>query len=1139
MSRNSCSDPWSTAAERLCKLEAGDCACDACASAPQLRRRSGVPVSGDASIENRNVSLGASPPNASVRHRSSTAASSVALLVHSDAVPRPKATIECALASEGQLEGRSLGGPSARPPESSGCLFRAVNEAHKATSCCSSAEERSWNAMSHRQCSTPAAPLTRMPVVAPPQAAAPAFVAVARSHCVSGVETVVHDAGEPARTDLREPCMPSPASPSPAIVAPLRLADLPSPTSLSAAADSSVSSSPAFAIPLQHPCGSVGADPRETLSSSSFLSPSRTRQVSPATPMRGHREAHLSEAVQSTSASPWKGAHTFDTPSEPITSASTVAAEQNARQAREGETRKAMFASGDAGGERDECFPAAESSTPLPTQVLQDRADGDCIVTSTVADVSAASLTPREEQRGSLADAQQPTSLAVSSPPPSSIVNNSCGIARILQLQSQEVWREGLRAALQQDAEVWVRQVCEEQRLLQAQLRVTQARAAALAKDLEDLRCRGSPSSPLRHQSQPIDSADMECSRVVQRCRGELVDEERAYSGERSSATRTSHLSESDRMKSAVPESNGKGVFASSAADGAADAALDAAYAHELESYVHLLEQHTRALHAEKQQLQLRLDRRTSQLSAFQKRYQQNYARLLEEQSALEHDYHKAAEDVEEVVGMLVVARAAERAAMRRAEELEFALEESALHAEALAAALHSHSKESSGCRIGESAGTVNRTSQPIQVGSHDNESLRCTSGCASGPPSSSAFVSFTERNDTERSIMTADALAAAEAAPSSVLKLCCRGTTSFTYPSLSPGASSLTAESPACTRLQAQATASKRECDCGVQHQRGRTPSSPSPVRPFAAPPPLRIVAGVESNSAAASCSQQGRVGVRLASREAEVLSRPPLDSWQAATTPPTLTPLLMSDAIARVATPTTDSHSFVPVQGLDCGPNNGGVSAFTPFTVPLASLEKEGLRSASVHLPTCTVTSSTTEVAPHLSTFKALLTPRGLESQRQVRALCGGAAEESACDAAEGHQLLRFHCTVLELELQAKEAAYKAEKEEWEAALHHAEGVAGAMGEVEARVRQSAAALEKTKGLLREMSRLWTNAVALNEDDVSSDDDSGKSGVDAAGLVVMDEEQYFLLRCSRAGMPLHGGYSSSRACPDGAGEL
>ncbi|KAG5501725.1 hypothetical protein JIQ42_05577 [Leishmania sp. Namibia] len=1138
MSHNNCSDPCSTEAERLRKLEAGDCACGACASAPQLRRRSRVPVNGDTSIENRNVSLGASLPDASVRHRSSTAASSVTLLVHSDAVPRPKATIERALASEGQLEGRSLGGPSARPPESSGCLFRAVNEAHKATSCCTSAEELSWNAMSHRQCSTSAALLTRMQVVAPPQAAAAAFVAVARSHCVSGVETVVHDAGEPARTDLREPCMPSPTSPSPAIVAPLRLADLPSQPSLSAAADSSVSSSPAFAIPLQHPCGSVGADPRETLSSSSFLSPSRTRQVSPATPMRGHRGAHLAEAVQSTSASPWKGAGTFDTPSEPITSASTVAAEQNARQAREGEKRKAMFASGDAGGERDECFPAAKSSTPIPTQVLQDRADGDCIVTSTVADVSAASLTPRDEQRGSLADAQQSTTLALSSPPPSSIVHNSCGIARILQLQSQEVWREGLRAALQQDAEVWVRQVCEEQRLLQAQLRVTQARAAALAKDLQDLRCRGSPSSPLRHQSQPIDSADMECSRVVERCRGERVAEERAYSDERSSATRTSHLS--DLMKSAVPESNGRGVFAISAAGGTTDAALGTAYTHELESYVHLLEQHTRALHAEKQQLQLRLDRRTSQLATFQQRYQQNYARLLEEQSALEHDYRKAAEDVEEVVGMLVVARAAERAAMRRAEELEFALEESALHAEALAAALHSQAKEGNGCRIRESAGTVNRTSQPIQVGSHDNESLRCTSGCASGPPSSSAFVSFTERNDTERCIMTADALAAAEAAPSSVLTRCCMGATSFTYPSLSLGASSLIAESPACTRLQAQTTASKHECDCGVQHQRGRTPSSPSPVRPFAAPSPVRTAAEVESNSAAASWSQQGRVGVRLASREAEVLSRPPLDSWQAATTSPTLTPLLVADAIASVATPTTDSHSFVPVQGLGCGPNNGGVSAFTPFTVPLASLEKEGLRSSSVHLPTCTVNTSTTEVAPHLSTFKALLTPRGLESQQQVRALCGGAAEESACDAADEHQLLRFHCTVLELELQAKEAAYKAEKEAWEAALHHAEGVAGAMGEVEARVRQSAAALEKTKGLLREMSRLWSNVVALNEDDVSSDDDdSGKSGVGAAGLVVMDEEQSFLLRYSRAGMPLHRGCSSSRACPDEAGEL
>ncbi|AYU78830.1 hypothetical protein LdCL_220018700 [Leishmania donovani] len=1133
MSHGSCGHKRSAEMVPTRELNASGRIRRACPSAPQLRRWGQTPFSVDTSIANQSISLRASASDASARRPSSPNTTSVSPLARGDVMRRPRAAVVRAPGSEGRLEGRSLTNPSALQPESFGPTPQTVDDAHMVNNKGGSTEELSCDAVAHGQHSASASPVVQMPAAAPPRAATVPVKAEARTYHVNETEAVGRGDDESTRTHLREPWMPSSTLRSPAAAVPLQPVAPPPPTPLPIASRSSAPSPSAVVLLPQHPREGSNAASREPPSSSS-PSPSRLRHLPQATPVRGHSGSQVAEAVQDTSncSPPIVLCASSGTPSVLITSVSTVAAEEGGRRTWEGGTRRAASTSGDVVGERDDDLPTAQSNAPLPARELLECANGGHLVTSTVADVSAVSPTTRDERRRRLADAQQLRASAFSSSlPPSSIVSSSCGMARILQLQAQEGWKDGLRAALQQDAEVWVRQVCEEQRLLQAQLSVTQARAAALAKDLQELRDRGlSSASALRHQSQPADTAGVAVSGAAEKSCREHTAAERPCNDDISGKSRLFHLAELSPERPAAPDGDDRGAHTSSAADGDTAAAFGTAYTHELEAYVHLLEQHTHALHSEKYQLQLRLDRRISQLASSQQRYLQRYARLLQEKSVLERDYRKATEDVEQLVGMLVVARAAERAAMRRAEEFESALEESELRAEALAAALHPQAKENCGGYIEGGTGSVNPISDPIAVGSNGSESLRCPSGHASALPPSSAFASFTEHNETGRSIMVIDALAAASGRPSverpRVLAWRSMSASSSMYPPLSPGASSLTAESTSWTPVRAPTTAVGCECGREAEPPWGRSAYSFSAVPLSAEPSPMRTAADVERNGAVGGCSPEVCVAARLALREAGIPSLPQRALSQAATAPPTLTPLPIPDAMANAGTATVASRGPASSQRLSREDSSDGVSAFTALTVAPASVEHAGARNTSISASTSLMSANTFVCTPLISTITTTLTPRTLARQRrhvqnQIRELRGGAAEGGDHSTADEHQLLQFRCTLLELELQAKETAHKAEKEAWEAAVHHAEGIAGAMGEVEARVRQAVAASEKAGHLLHEMSRLWSHSLALDEDDIS--DDGGEAAASATRLPVMDEEQTFYPQRSRDETPLY----------------
>ncbi|CAJ1025404.1 hypothetical protein, conserved [Leishmania shawi] len=1139
MSHESCGHARSVETDRMRELKACDRTRRACPSAPPLRLWGKVPVSVGTSIENYCTSLPLSVSDASARRPSSPTTTSVPPFVCGDAMLHPRADAVRAPASEGQLEGRGITDSFTFQPES----FESASpvgedEVHAVTDKGTSMEELSWNAVAHRRYSTSASFAVQTPTAAPLCTATVAVPAGVRTHHASAVEEARRGDSEPTRTHLHGPWMTPSTFPSPAVAEPLQLVVPPPPTPLSAVSHSTVPSSLALAIPPQHTREEGDAHLRgEPLpsSSSSSPSPSHPRQVYQATPVRGHSRTQRVEDVQGTNASSPIAVCVSGTPPVPLTSAFAIAAEQNDRRTCEDEAREMTSTSGEVVGERGDCCPAAKSRTPRPARVLQDGANNGHLVTSAVADVSAESSTTPDGRRGRLADTLQPEASAYSfSPPPSSIVRSSCGIVRILQLQDQEGWQDRLRVALQQDAEVWVRQVCEEQRLLQAQLSVAQARAAALAKSLQVLYDRGWSSAPsLRPPSQPMDSAGVPISGASEkRCEERITAERPCIDGINCKA-RAPHLAEYSLKKSAVREDSSEGVYTSSAADDATAAAFGTAYTHKLEAYIRLLEQHTHTLHSDKHQLQLRLDRQTSQLAMLQQYYQQHYARLLQEQSALERDSRKATEDVEELVGMLVVTRAAERAAMRRAEEFELALEKSELRAETLAAALHPQVKGNHRCDTEGSIGTITPISETIVVGPHRCESLHCTSGYASGPLPSSAFASFVEHDDTERSIMEMDALTAAEAASRTasverrrVLAGRSTSASSSMCPPLPPGASSLTVESPGWTPMQALTTSIGPECSCDVEHTWGRTGSSLSAVQLSVTPSAMRIAAEVESNDAGDVCSPEVCVAAKLVSRDEGIVSQPPCAPWQAVTAPPTLAPLPNADAIAIVSTAAMASHGSASSRKLSCEVNSDGAFASTALTAAPVPAEREEARNASVSVTMSPTSSSTSVFTPPTPTATTLLTPRSLARRRrhvqhQIKALRDDTEEGNASDAADEYQLLRLRCTLLELELQAKEAAHRAEKEAWETAVHHAEDIRGAMGEVEARVSQAAAASERAKELLREMSQLWSNSLALDEDDVIDDDSEGAAG--ATGLLMMDKGQAFSPHRSHNWTPLH----------------
>ncbi|GET88601.1 hypothetical protein, conserved [Leishmania tarentolae] len=1107
--------------ERVHELNASGRTRRACPSASKLRRWGQAPFCVGTSIDDQNVSLLASASDACVRRSSFPTTTSMPLIIRGDAVRRPRASILRDPASEEQRYDRRLTCSSTLQRESLEPTAHTVDDSLMGANNDVSTGGLSCDAVAHEQYSASASPILQMPVATPSEISTVPVEAGVRTYHVNESEAVWRGDGESTRTCPREPWMPSSSFQCPEAAVPLQPIASPPPTSFPVGSHSSVSSSSELAVLQPHPREDSSVASRKPVSSLSSPLLSRLRERAQATPLRDHSGDQAAVAVPDTNDPSSKVLGASCTPSAPTTPVPTAAEQHSNRRTWEDEPRMAASTADGVVGERGDGLLTSKPKA-FSAPELQDCVNGARLVTSTVADVSAVSPTTRDERRRRLADAQPSHASTFSfSLPPSSTVSSSWGIARILQLQAHEGWRDALRAALQQDVEVWVRQVYKEQRLLQAQLSVTQSRAAALAKDLQGLHERGlSSASTLLHQSPPADSTDVATSRAA----------EQSCSDETSGQPRLSHLTDLKLDRPATSEGDGGGSNMRSASEGEAAPTLGSSYTHELEAYVRLLEQHTHALHSEKYELQLRLDQRTSKLALSQQRYLQHYARVLQEKSVLERDYWQATEDVEQLVGMLVVARAAERAAMRRVGELELALEESELRAEALAAALHSQAKENGVCDIKRGAGSVIHITDPISLRADDNECLRCQSGYTSALPPSSAFVSFTEHNETDRSLMSMDALAAASGR-TSVGRPCAlawrsMSASSSMYPPLSPDASSLTAESIECTPVRGQATTVGREFGGEAEPPWGRTAYSLSSVPLSATPSPMRTAADVERNSAACSCSPEACAAERLTLCAAGTSSQSQGTSSHAGATLPRPTSLLIADAIASAGATTVASRRLASSQRLDGEGRCDSVSAFTALTTEPASARCASVRRTSVGTSTSVISDNTSVYPPVVSTTTTMRTPRTLARQRchvldQIRELCGGEAEGGDCSTTDEHQLLQFRCTLLELELQAKETTHKAEKEAWEAAVHQAEGVVGVMGEVEARVREAAAASEKARHLLHDMSRLWSKFLALEEDEAS--DDSREAAASAARLVVMDEERKFLLPRSRDGSPLY----------------
>ncbi|KAG5505004.1 hypothetical protein JKF63_04451 [Porcisia hertigi] len=836
--------------------------------------------------------------------------------------------------------------------------------------------------------------------------------------------------------------------------------------------------------------------------------PSRQQAFLDQTPRRRHCEVQFPEvahdvitpapapapaAALTTTTTTRVVARAVDTPPALITPALCATTAQSDRQKCEGEAHKgsseARCTIGDSGARLS---PAAHLVF-FQARVLQESDGIGSSLSPAVAGASTAQLAISEERRQELVDGQrqQPQASAFSSSlPSSSIMSNYCSIVRILQLQEQECWRQELRAALKQDTEVWVRSVCEEQRLLQAQLSATQARAAILEKHLQEFRDAGpSAASTSLDPSHLIDNAGQSLTGVSEApCSNEVTCE-----------TSVSHRAKLALGKPSLSEGSFRGAGTNPAADTTVSMS-DPRYTRELEAYVHVLEHHTRILHSEKVHLQLRLDRRTGQFATAQKLFQQHYASLLQERSSLELHLRRATEDVERVSGMLKVARAAERAAMRRAEEFQSALEELERRTEAVAAMLHLQAiDEGDDMNSGGSTGAATPISENMVIGSHDNGSFCCTSGYASCPPPSSAFASVLEDSDAERCITTirGSSMARAASRMASLERhglLSCRSlrVSSPVCPSLVPGVSLKTEESSAWSPAVAHMADVGLECGSDAERLRHRAASLDSTVPVCAPLSPMRAVAEVMRDGKACGESPEVCVTPQLTSHESHIPSQPLHAPGGAVAFSYPLTPSPIADAMVGVATSTTTSRKPERSRELNFADNSDDVSVHTAFTLSPVCVEGDEVRGCSLSSSTPTMGTRPSVPNPLISTVTSMLTPRRLARERRyvrrrMKAYRAGRIERSASDGLGRYQLLRLRCRLLELELQAKETAYKKEKKGWEAAAHPGEGFTGTMREVEARVEQAAAASEKVKGLLLEMSRLWRNSIALGEDDVS----------------------------------------------------
>lgn len=638
-----------------------------------------------------------------------------------------------------------------------------------------------------------------------------------------------------------------------------------------------------------------------------------------------------------------------------------------------------------------------------------------------------------------------------------------------------------------------MRQVWEEQWLLQAQLAVAEAKTAALARELQTSR-RPSALDPTQRDS--VDTPGNSTKEFTPHAPPPAV-----------ALTARGSQSTEERLAALVsPVGDASDV---AKADGGERAA---AYTAELEAYVRRLEQHTHALRSEKQQLQLRLDHRTGQLAAAQERY----TRLQSEQAVLEGDYRRAAEDVEEVVSLLVVARAAERAAMRRVEEMELALAASERCADALATAAASldgpsrggAGQDRNGLGVGfTAAGAIqlaswrrhgphgdNRSGAHDDGAEYDNDLVPSSSGFASFMEAATEYGAVTPRPMSERPLM---------------------GMASSRTRSGGGGLRTHSATASATHRVGASLAVVTPVHDSWATEGTGVSPSPPL-LQPHSLPasPAVALAATLDaevddeseaSTSAGRSGGHGEAAGASLpASTEgaaAGVAAAGVAAAGVAAATPPSVGPpavpplplreLMQRRTMPRTTTPTAGASQRT--QRTQRGNEDDG-NGLRSKQVGLPQPRRDAADGASAPISARSASlSASSLLSPLVSTVTALLTPRSLAQQRrqvqhQFHTLRSARGAEG--ERVEESELLRFRCTLLELELQGKEAAHRAEREAWEASVRHAEGVAGAMGEVEARVRQATAASEKVKGLLHEMSRLWASALTLDDDEDSEDD-------------------------------------------------
>ncbi|KPI82941.1 hypothetical protein ABL78_8043 [Leptomonas seymouri] len=593
-----------------------------------------------------------------------------------------------------------------------------------------------------------------------------------------------------------------------------------------------------------------------------------------------------------------------------------------------------------------------------------------------------------------------------------SILSHSCSLTRLMQHHQLEGWKDELRNALQQDADAWVLQVCEEQQLLQSQLTFTQARVVELTQEVQLLRGNG-PEHGITH-------SDLKNGKPFQPD-GETNTGSPGYSGD-----------------AELPVHPGGAAGQQNDCDTKLDnrtteATCSLAYKLEMETYIRSLEAHTRALHDEKQQLQLRLDRRTAQLASAQRRYEQSYALLLHEQEVLEADYQKATEDVEEVVGMLVVARAAEQAALRRLNEYEVALEEAEFRVNAMAAQeqrqqLQPHSQFDDG-----EEQAVNASAAQSLLRSQQPSSCLRLAQRPSTP--GSTYYSCVEVNDRSAAATS---------------------TATFTPPCM--------------------------PTDCHA--------SLPALLSPSAHPSPFR-----------------GRCMDLVTGCEAV----PPPHPCSTANSPSS-----------------SPSISFSGTPSLAGGPSSHVVQTLPALATAGLQAAESPSEDAPPSLPHSLAKSGGRLLSPIASSFAALRTPQGLAVRRSSGAnttattliphhgceSCTKGANESPSE----HELMRFKCTLLELELQAKEASHKEEREKWESAVHHAEAVCTCMGEVEARVRQATASSNRVTGLLHEMNRVWCTSLALEDQCDSEEDDMCEETRERSPLASIEEVRQLYPRPSRA---------------------